>query len=89
MGPVAIVLGSTNLQNIKTLVFLETLEGKITCSRKIYKAMEASFQNVIKQAQQSIPRSKEKSEKFFICYIKKKLSCKSSLYINNSNNTNY
>ena len=29
MQPVATVLGSVNLQNVKTLVFWETLEGKI------------------------------------------------------------
>lgn len=55
MQPVATVLGSVNLQNVKTLVFWETLEGKIIHNKKIYKAMEASFQNVIKQSQWFIP----------------------------------
>lgn len=55
MQPVATVLGSVNLQNVKTLVFWETLEGTIIHNRKIYKAMEASFQNVIEQSQWFIP----------------------------------
>ena len=65
MQPVATILGSVNLQNVKTLVFQDTLEGKIIHNRKIYKAMEASFQNVIKQSQWFIPWSKEKLKTFF------------------------
>lgn len=52
MCAVATVSYSADLANAK---ILETLDRTIICDRKIYKAMEASFQNVTKQSQQTIP----------------------------------
>lgn len=53
MCPVATVLESAVvLANVKTLIFLKCLERKKICNRKVYKAMEASFQNVTTQSEQ-------------------------------------
>lgn len=73
MGPVATVLGSANLQNIKTPVFLETLDGKITRSRKIYKAVEASFQNGINKHNRASPEARKSQKNSSYIILRKNL----------------
>lgn len=81
MCPVATVLYSADLANIKILIFLETLQRKIIHNTKIQKAMwkQASFQNVTKQSQQVIPKGRKSRKNSSYIVILKKFNCKLSL----------